>query len=175
MINPDSGTGVEQAVSTAHFAGGGRLFFLPPVAKRMRESRSLRSLTKSEMHDSKRHCQQPEVESLTCYQTYRSTPGEAAKLKAHAHAAGIRVSEHTRRRVNGHPEPKAAAPAANLEMYGALQHTTDNINQMTKHANTQAVTGEAAVLDLAQVKALLLKMSIEVAALRADLIGSSKK
>lgn len=85
------------------------------------------------------------------------------------------MSELTRRRVHGHPEPKAAAPAANREIYGALQHTTDNLNQLTKHANTQAVTGEAAVLDLAQVKALLLKMDVQVAALRADLIGASKK
>ena len=127
------------------------------------------------MHDSKRHCQEPEAESLSCYQTYRSTPGEAARLKEHARLAGISISELTRRRVHGHPEPKAAAPAANLEMYGALQHTTVNFNQMTRHANTQAVTGEAAVLDLAQVKALLLKMDVQVAALRADLIGVSKK
>ena len=127
------------------------------------------------MHESKRHCQEPAEESLTCYQTYRSTPGEAARLKSHARLAGISVSELTRRRVHGHPEPKAAAPEANLEMYGALRHTTDNLNQVAHHANTQAVTGEAAVLDLAQVKALLLKMSIEVAALRADLIGASKK
>ena len=126
------------------------------------------------MHDSKIHCQQPEADSLSCYQTYRSTPGEAARLKEHARLAGISVSELTRRRVHGHPEPKAAAPAANLKMYGALQHTTGNFNQMTRHANTQAVQGEAAVLELAQVKALLLKMDVQVAALRADLIGASK-
>ena len=129
---------------------------------------------KSKMHDSKIHCQQPEADSLSCYQTYRSTPGEAARLKEHARLAGISVSELTRRRVHGHPEPKAAAPAANLKMYGALQHTTGNFNQMTRHANTQAVQGEAAVLELAQVKALLLKMDVQVAALRADLIGASK-
>jgi hypothetical protein len=127
------------------------------------------------MHDSKRHCQAPEVESLSCYQTYRSTSGEAARLKEHARLAGISVSELTRRRVHGHSEPTAAAPAANLEMYGALKHTADNFNQMTRHANTQAVTGEAAVLELAQVKALLLKMDVQVAALRADLIGSTKR
>ena len=127
------------------------------------------------MHDSKIHCRQPDADSLTCYQTYRDTPAGAAELKSHARLAGISVSELTRRRVHGHPEPKAAAPEANLEMYGALQHTTDNFNQVTRHANTQAVTGEAAVLDLAQVKALLLKMGAEVAALRADLIGANRK
>ena len=127
------------------------------------------------MHESKIHCQQPEAESLSCYQTYRSTPGEAATLKAHAKTAGISVSALTRLRVHGHKPPMAAAPPVNLEVYGSLQHTTDNLNMLTKHANTQVVRREAAVLDLAQVKSLLVKALAEIAFLRADLIGASKK
>lgn len=165
-------------MSTAHCVGGRRLFFhslrskkrmrvpLPPVTLNSK---------RGSMHDSRRHCEEPEPESLTCYQTYRSTPREAAKLKADARAACVSVSHLTRVRVHGHPEPVAAAPAVNLELYGALKHSTDNLNRMTKHANSQVVTGELAVLDLAQVKSLLLKMEIEVSALRADLIGVSKK
>lgn len=127
------------------------------------------------MHDSKRHCQQPEFESLSCYQTYRSTPGEAARLKEHARLAGISVSELTRRRVHGHSEPKAAAPAVNLELYGALKHTTDNFNQLTKNSNLQVLTGQQMVVDFAICMALLKKMDVQVAVLRADLIGAAKK
>lgn len=124
------------------------------------------------MHDSKIHCREPDAESLSCYQTYRSTPDEAARLKAHARAAGVSVSELTRRRVHGHRPPVAAAPPANLELYGALKHTTDNLNQLTKHANGQRAAGYAVVLDLAQVKALLQKLEKDVEALRASLIGA---
>jgi hypothetical protein len=127
------------------------------------------------MHDSKIHCQQPDADSLTCYQTYRDTPAGAAELKAHARLAGIGISELTRRRVHGHSEPKAAAPAVNLELYGALKHTTDNFNQMTKNSNQQVLAGQQMVVDFAICIALLKKMDVQVAALRADLLGASKK
>jgi hypothetical protein len=92
-------------------------------------------------------------------------------LKAHARAAGISISQLTRIRVHGHKEPQAAAPAANLEMYGALQHTTHNFNQMTKNSNIQVLSGKSMVLDFAVFIALLQRMDVQVAALRADLIG----
>lgn len=124
------------------------------------------------MHESKIHCQLPEADSLSCYQTYRSTAAEAARLKEHARAAGISISELTRRRVHGHAAPKAAAPAVNLQLYGALEHTTTNFNQMTKNSNIQVLTGQQMVVDFAICIALLKKMESEVAALRADLIGA---
>lgn len=127
------------------------------------------------MHESKIHCQQPEAESLSCYHTYRSMPAEAARLKAHALAAGVSVSQLTRIRLYGHAEPKAAAPQVNLELYGALKHTTDNFNQMTKNSNIQVLTGQKMVVDFAICIALLQKMDVEVAALRADLIGASRQ
>ena len=127
------------------------------------------------MHDSKRHCADPEADSLTCYQTYRSTPAEAALLKAHARAAGLSVSELTRRRVHGHAPPVAAAPALNQAAYAELARTASNLNQLAQHANEQRVTGVAVALDLAQVRALIEKVGAGVAALRAELIGARKK
>jgi hypothetical protein len=162
-------------MSTAHFAGGGRLFFLPSVAKSIRESRSLRSLTNSKMHDSKRHCQTPEVESLTCYQTYRSTPGEAAKLKEHARLAGVSVSELTRRRVHGHAAPAAAAPEINMKAYAEYSRLGGNLNQIAHDMNSRRLAGIQDVLDHAQLRALVEKLLIANAELRADLIGASKK
>lgn len=127
------------------------------------------------MHDSKIHCQEPDSESLSCYQTYRSTPAEAARLKAYAHAAGVSVSELTRRRVHGHQPPVAAAPPINLEAYAALARTAANFNQLTHHANEQRAAGTTVALDLAQIKALLNKLVSEVAELRRDLVGANKK
>ena len=126
------------------------------------------------MHDSKIHCQLPDAESLSCYQTYRSTPFEAARLKAYARAAGVSVSELTRRRVHGQHPPMAAAPPMNLEAYAALARTTANLNQLTQHANEQRAAGITVVMELAQLKALLQKLLSEVLDLRIDLIGATK-
>lgn len=89
--------------------------------------------------------------------------------------AGVSISELTRRRVHGHQPPKAAAPPVNLELYGALKHTTDNFNQLTKNSNIQVLTGQKMAVDFAICIALLQKMDVEVAALRADLIGAKSK
>lgn len=127
------------------------------------------------MHQSKIHCQQPDADSLSCYQTYRTTTEAAARVRDHARAAGISVSELTRRRLDDLPPPKAAAPAVNLELYGALKHTTDNFNQMTKNSNIQVLTNQKQVVDFAVCIALLRKMDLQIASLRADLIGTSIK
>ena len=126
------------------------------------------------MHHSKIHCEQPNEASLSCYQTYRSTPGEAARLKAHARAAGVSVSELTRRRVHGHQPPVAAAPPINLEAYASLARTTANLNQLTQHSNEQRAAGIPVVLQLAQLKALLQKLLSEVNDLRGHLVGAAK-
>lgn len=124
------------------------------------------------MHDSKRHCADPEEDSLTVYQTYRTTPESAAKVKEHARLAGISISALTRQRVDGHLPPTAAAPLLNLGLAAELRATTSNLNQMTKHLNTQVLSGQAAIVEMAQLKALILKMDHQVAALRADLMGA---
>ncbi len=126
------------------------------------------------MHHSKIHCEQPNDDSLSCYQTYRSTPAEAARLKVYAQAAGVSVSELTRRRVHGHKPPVAAAPPVNMEAYAALARTTANLNQLTQHANEQRAAGIQVVLELAQLKALIQKLLVEVTDLRAHLVGAAK-
>lgn len=141
-------------------------------------SDSLRSITKNlktQMHESKIHCQQPDDDSLTCYQTYRTTRAAAARVKAYARALCISVSELTRRRVEDLPPPDAPAPEVNLKLYGALAHTTENFNQMTKNCNRQVLTNQQQVVDFAVCIALLLKIGEEVEALRADLIGAGRK
>ena len=127
------------------------------------------------MHDSKRHCQEPEAESLTCYQTYRSTHSEAERLKAHARAAGISVSELTRRRVHGHAAPAAAAPEINMKAYSEYSRLGGNLNQIAHDMNSRRLAGFQDVLDHAQLRALVEKLLIANAELRADLIGASKK
>lgn len=127
------------------------------------------------MHESKKHCQQPEADSLSCYQTYRSTPGEAARLKAHARAAGISVSQLTRIRVHGHPEPKAAAPELNRLAHVEYSKLGGNLNQLVQHMNEQRLAGIQVVFDHAKLSALVEKLLAENAILRADLIGARGK
>ena len=129
------------------------------------------------MHDSKRHCQEAEndSDSLTSYQTYRTTPAAAAELKAHAHQAGLSISALTRLRLAGHPPPTAAAPALNREAYVELARSAANLNQLTHHLNLVQVAGQSEVIELAAVRSLLQKLLFEVAVLRAKLIGASEK
>ena len=127
------------------------------------------------MHESKRHCDEPQDDSLTSYQTYRTTPAAAAELKAHAHQAGLSMSELTRLRMAGHPPPTSAAPTVNREAYAELARTAANLNQLTHHMNLVQVAGQAEVIDLATVRAMLQKLLFEVAVLRAQLVGAVEK
>ena len=125
------------------------------------------------MHESKIHCLQPDSASLNCYQTYRTTTESAARVKAHAAAAGVSVSELTRLRMDNLPPPVAAAPQVNLDLYAALNHTTTNFNQATKNSNLMVLKGQREVIDFAIFISLLKKMDVQVNALRSDLIGAS--
>lgn len=125
------------------------------------------------MHDSKIHCQEPDADSLTCYQTYRLTPAEAARIKAYARAACISVSELTRRRMSGHPPPKAAAPEINRVAHTEYSKLGSNLNQLVGHMNEQRLTDIQVVLDHAVLMALIKKLLAENAALRADLTGAN--
>ena len=127
------------------------------------------------MHHSKIHCEQPDAESLSCYQTYRTTPAAAARLKEHARAAGISVSELTRRRADNKPPPVAAAPELNRVAHSEYSRLASNLNQLVTHMNEQRVAGLQVVFDYAVLRSLIEKLTAENAALRADLLGASKR
>jgi hypothetical protein len=127
------------------------------------------------VHKSKHHFGEAAVQHRNRYQTLRVTEDESRELVEHARYAGLSVSQLVRQRALGQRAPVAAAPALNREAYQELSRTASNLNQLTHHLNQVQLSGQVQVIDLAQVRALLEKTIDQVAALRADLVGASKK
>lgn len=128
------------------------------------------------MHKSKIHCDDPDLPGgRFCYHTVRMTALEGAELAAHARQAGVSISKLIRQRSLGQRAPVAAAPELNRAAYAELARTAGNLNQLAHHLNQVQVAGQAQVIDLAQVRALLEKTIDQVGGLRADLIGASKR
>ena len=127
------------------------------------------------MHKSKHHFADGEAGSRNRYQTFRLTESEAGELVEHARSSGHSVSQLVRLRVLGQPAPVAAAPELNRAAYEELARTAANLNQLAHHLNEVRVASAAEIIDLVQVKALVQKALAEVADLRAELLGTSKK
>lgn len=126
------------------------------------------------MHKSKHHFGSAEVASRSRYQTVRVTEAEARELVEHARSAGLSVSQLLRHRALGQRAPVAAAPALNREAYAELARTASNLNQLAHHLNQVQVSGQAQVIDLAAVRALIQKAIDEVAKLRTELVGAAR-
>ena len=108
------------------------------------------------------------------YCTFRLTDLEAVELAEHAESSGRSVSQLVRLRVTGQPPPVAAAPLANRQMYEDLARTTANLNQLCHHLNDASARGLPEVLELVEVKTLVVDVLTKVNTLRADLIGASQ-
>jgi hypothetical protein len=93
------------------------------------------------------------------------------ELKDHAHLARISLSELVRRRVLGLPEPRAAVPTVNSQVYSELGRVGNNLNQLTKlsHESGQLAPAQVQTLGLAlsQLKALLVQV-------QSDVIGAAE-
>ena len=158
-------------MSATHVVGGRRLFF-SLWSKKIR--------MRNRMHKSKHHSGEPgrDGQVRNCYQTFRLTELEATELAQHAESTGRSVSQMVRIRVLGKPPPLAAAPAANREMYAGLAPTTSNLNQIAHAFNESIARGEPGLTNMIEVdsvKKLVLELGVQVAELRADLIGASQK
>ena len=131
------------------------------------------------MHKSKLHSGEPGRlgQARDQYQTFRLTEFESAELAEHAASCGLSVSRLVGLRALNKPAPRAAAPLANREMYSGLAPTTSNLNQLAHHFNEAEARGEPGLTDMgevARVKKLVLELGVQVAELRADLIGTSQ-
>ena len=113
-----------------------------------------------------------DAENRTAWKTVRFTDQEAEEVDRHADACGLSASALIRSRVLGQRLPKGSAPAINLQAWRDLSTLIGNVNQIAKHANEQRVADGRAVLDLAQVKSLLLKVDDQVQKLRLQLLGA---
>lgn len=127
------------------------------------------------MHHSKIHCEQPEADSLTCYQTYRTTPAAAARLNAYARAACISVSELTRRWLDDLPPPKAAAPEVNRAAATEYSRLASNLNQLVGRMNEQRLAGIEVVIEHARLMALIEKLIFVNNAIRLELVGAGAR
>ena len=129
------------------------------------------------MHKSKFRSGEPgrDGQARDRYCTFRLTELEAEELAEHAESTGRSVSQLVRLRVTGQPPPLAAAPAANLKMYDELAGTASNLNQLCHHLNQAEVHGQPEILDLVEVKTLVVDVLAKVNTLRAELIGASQK
>ena len=132
------------------------------------------------MHKSKRHSGEPGRDGRVRdrYQTFRLTALEATELADHAQATGLSVSQLVCQRALNRPPPLAAAPAANWEMYLGLTPTASNLNQLAHQFNLAEARNEPGLTDMGEVKEVkdqIVKLAGQVAELRADLIGASKK
>ena len=155
-------------MSITHAVSDGRLFF-SLWSKKIR--------TRNRMHKSKHHSGEPgrDGQARDRYCTFRLREMEATELADHAAASGRSVSQLVRLRVIGQPPPVAAAPLANRKMYEDLARTTANLNQLCHHLNEAAARGLPEVLQLVEVKTLLVGVMKRVSALRADLLGVGQK
>ncbi len=112
-------------------------------------------------------------ENRTQWKTVRFTHEEAAEVESHAGLCGLSASALIRRRTLGQQLPKGSAPELNRQAWKELSHLAGNFNQLARHANEQKIKDGAAVLDLIQVKQLLIKMDEQVQLLRLDLLGGA--
>jgi mobilization protein NikA len=91
------------------------------------------------------------------------TPTERATLDRRAAAAGLHLSEWGRRMLLSDlraPAPAARDPAAIRGLRAEVCHVSNNLNQMTRHANTEQhlPAQEALAAMLAEVAAVLRKV-----------------
>lgn len=114
----------------------------------------------------------PAAYSPMAWLSFALPPASRDELKDHAHAARISVSELIRRRVLGHPAPKAAVPALNARAYSDLGQVGNNLNQIAKKANESGQFGPGQL-------PILIKVLTEFKALNADwqasLIGADQR
>ena len=132
------------------------------------------------MHKSKHHSGEPgkNGQARDRYCTFRLSELEAAEFVEHASLCGRSVSELVRLRVLDKPPPVAAAPLANREMYTGLSPTTSNLNQIAHHFNEAEARGGPGLTSMEEVhevKSTVVQLRVQLAELRADLIGASQK
>ncbi len=111
-------------------------------------------------------------ENRTAWKTVRFTDAEAAEVDQHADACGLSASELIRRRVLGQRLPKGSAPELNLLAWRELAHLAANVNQLLKHLNEQRTGIGRAIVDLLQVKALVIKVDAAIQKVRLQLLGA---
>jgi type IV pilus biogenesis protein CpaD/CtpE len=111
-------------------------------------------------------------ENRTAWKTVRFTDQEAAEVDQHAAACGLSASELIRRRVLGQRLPKGSAPELNLLAWRELAHLAANVNQLMKHLNEQRAGIGRAIVDLLQVKALVIKVDAAIQKVRLQLLGA---
>lgn len=127
------------------------------------------------MHQSQIHCQDPGDDSLSCYQTYRTTTAAAERLKAHARAAGISVSQLTRDRLDDLPPPKLAAPEINRVLAAEYSKLGSNLNQLVGHLNEQRLAGIEVAIEHARLISLIEKLLFVNKELRLELVGAGAR